>query len=80
MIIYFCVKKKMINFFFAEVGLPSSSIPVLSTEQVLTGGDSGFSEIEMNPSLEGTTDDDGMPSFDNDPHSPLPGSSNFDSR
>lgn len=65
---------------FLDVGLPDGSIPVFSTEQVLTGGDSGFSEIEMNPSLECTTDEERLPSVDNMPELLIPESSNFNSR
>lgn len=57
-----------------------NGMATLSTEQVLTGGDSGFSEIEMNTSIE-EANVDHLPSFD-DAHmeTPIPGSSNFNSR
>ena len=62
------------------MGLPENSIPIFSTEQVLTGGDSGFSEIEMNPLLDCTTDEERLPSADSLPDMLVPESSNFNSR
>lgn len=68
------------DFFFLDSVIPGNRIIPISTEQVLTGGDSGFSEIEMTPSTEEYSENAGLPSFENELQSPVPGSSNFDSR